>query len=107
MPDLIAPTLPAGWADLLDDIGRRLDAAVEAVALPEPPAETAGPQRSQELTGLAERLSGLQTRADAAAALVAETDGALQAEEAALTDRRAAYESVRHRLAAWVYRAIG
>ena len=107
MPDPIAPTLPAGWADLLDDIGRRLDAAVEAVALPEPTVATTSPQRSQELAGLADRLRELQARADAAAARVAEIDAALQAAEVALSQRQAATESVRHRLAAWVYRAIG
>jgi hypothetical protein len=112
MPTPIAPTLPDGWEDLLDDIQRRLEQAVADVtasadSLPTAPAETVAPRRSEELTVLAEKLRGLEERSTAAGAHLQQVEQALQAEETALQERLAAYESVRHRLAAWVYRAIG
>ena len=109
---MTAPTLPDGWEHLLDDIQLRLEQAVAAVtasadALPTTATETVGPQRSEELAGLAEKLQGLDERAAAAAGHVEQFDQMLVAEETALQERLAAYESVRHRLAGWVYRAIG
>jgi chromosome segregation ATPase len=103
-------TLPAGWAEFLEEIKTRLDDAVAAAdaRIEQVGATESPPQdRRQEIARLEESLQGLSTRLQGAERLVEEVDQVLQAGQEVLQRHTASCGSVRQKLVDWAGRAIG
>jgi hypothetical protein len=101
-----AATLPAGWANILDDIRRHLDDAVAATdarlaKMPIMAAESPANDPQPSLAEICQRLHGLRDHLRSAEQVIEATDQVLQTEESQLQQHQAACRSLPPRLADW------
>jgi hypothetical protein len=103
--------LPLGWAKILDEVQLRLDHAIASASasiesIPSMEPTLASHDRLHEIAQWSDRLRRLGAQLESAEQIMQSVDHDLQHEESQMRQMQAACETLRHRLAEGVGRAI-